>query len=86
MTGDEIQQYILDYMQRNHITDVKVSPALHGLSKFMITFGKTTCHLLYSSEMKVRKYDLEADLIHELGVHYRRYANGKVTGRHLLTF
>ena len=36
--------------------------------------------------MKVRKHDLEADLIHELGVHYQRYKNGKATGRHILTF
>ena len=86
LTGDEIQQYILDYMQKHKISGVKLTPNKQSTAKFAISFGKDLCYLSYSPEMKIRKYMLEADLIHELQTHYTRYANGKKTGWNILTF
>jgi hypothetical protein len=73
-------------MQRHEITGVVLSPSKQSSAKFAISFGKDTCYLSYSPEMKIRKHVLEADLIHELYTHYRRYANGKKTGWNILTF
>ena len=86
LTGDEIQHYILDYMQRKDITGVEIIPSEQSTAKFVIAFGQSICRLFYSPKMKIRKYTLEADLIHELWVHYTRYMNGKKTGRNILTF
>ena len=86
LTGDEIQQYILNYMWKHNISGVELVPVKQGLARFMITFSKTWCNLHYSPQMNVRTHALEADLIHELGVHYQRYKNGEATGWHILTF
>ena len=86
LTGNEIQQYILDYIQTHHLPDVEVVPVWQLSAKFAITFGKDTCRLSYLSTLKIRQHELEADLIHELWVHHTRYINGKQTGRHILTF
>lgn len=86
LTGNEIQQYILDYLQKHAITDVKVIPNTQSATKFAISFGKNICYLSYSPQMKMRKHILAADLIHEMDTHYTRYANGKKTWRNILTF
>ncbi|MCX6823217.1 MAG: DUF1704 domain-containing protein [candidate division SR1 bacterium] len=86
LTGDEIQQYILTYMQKHNITDVKITPNTSSAAKFIISFGKNICYLSYSPQMKIREYILEADLIHELQTHYTRYAHGKKTGWNIFTF
>ena len=86
LTGDEIQHYILEYMQKHNITGVKITPNTSSAAKFMISFGKTICYLSYSPQMKMREYMLEADLIHELQTHYTRYENGKKTWWNILAF
>lgn len=86
LTGNEIQQYILDYLQKRAIADIKVIPSMQSSAKFTISFGKDICYLSYSPQMKMRRHILAADLIHEVDTHYTRYANGKKTWRHILTF
>lgn len=86
LTGNDIQQYILEYLRKHHITDVTLVQTKQQLSKFIISFGKNGCRLYYSPQMKVRTYTLEADLIHELWVHHTRYLNGKKTGWNIFTF
>jgi hypothetical protein len=86
LTGNEIQQYVLDYLQTHHIDGVEIVPVWQLAAKFAITFGKGGCRLSYVPTMKIRQYALEADLIHELWVHYTRYLNGKATGWNILTF
>lgn len=86
LTGNEIQQYILDYLKTHNITDVEVVPVWQLSAKFAITFGKETCRLSYLSTIHIRQHELAADLAHELWVHYTRYTNGKQTGWNILTF
>lgn len=84
LNNEEIQQYILQYMKDNTITDIQLNPIEQSTAKFMLFMWKDRCRLVFSDHLHLREYELMGDLIHEFGVHYTRYLAGKKSGRKIL--
>jgi hypothetical protein len=76
MTNQEIQSYVAAYIQRHGRTNIQIKIVPASIAKFMLTYRNDTCELIFSSRFETRAYLLEAHLIHELQVHYQRFARG----------
>lgn len=77
LSNEEVKQYIEGYLKQEGISDITLKIVPFSMNKFLIAFGKNHCNLVFSEILQIREQELQANLVHEIGVHYKRYKNGR---------
>ena len=85
LNADQIQTLLSSYKAEHGLDDLTIVRE-EIPSKFMIRFGSTGARLMFHPQARLRQHTLEADIRHELGVHYMRYHAGRQSGWHILTY
>lgn len=86
LTHEEVTHYIQEYLKDHAISDITLKTPAMSMNTFVITFGTNHCHLIFSQTLQTRQENLHANLLHEIWVHYQRYAQGKQRERKILAY
>ena len=74
---EELVTEIKAYLKENNFEEVPILISNNTISRMAVAYKKNSAHINISSTAEIRKNELPAILAHEVGVHLRRYLNGK---------
>ena len=86
LDNKEVKIYIENYLTQENISDIKLRVVDFSMNKFLIIFGEKNCSLVFSKNLQTRERNLQANLIHEIQVHYRRYQNSRLNEWKVLAY
>jgi len=86
LNHEEVLNYVKDYIGRKWINDIEIKVVPFANTRFLITFSEKKCNLIFSKNFQTREHELMANMIHEIDVHYTRFANGKKSWWKILTY